>query len=51
MGNVSRLAPQARNPAPIPPYCVAYESKAKETAAASKPFTQIQKTNPTTAEN
>jgi hypothetical protein len=31
-------------------YYVAYESKAKEAATASKPFTQIQKTNPAAAE-
>jgi hypothetical protein len=31
-------------------YYVAYNSKAKEVATASKPFTQIQKTNPASAE-
>jgi hypothetical protein len=31
-------------------YHVAYDSKAKEAASAAKPLTQIQKTNPATAE-
>jgi hypothetical protein len=50
MKEVQRMLESGVDSRAFSQYYVTYESKAKEAATASKPLTQIQKTNPTSAE-